>query len=115
MEFKIKKDGKVASCLVVKAIKGYPFAYELVHVRTEPDFRKQGLANQLLEKAKQKYDLLVALPWADQDSELRGKDLDAWYKRHGFVHEWFPINGKCNGNKRCMVWDKSHAQKKGPQ
>lgn len=104
MQFKITRNKKVVASLWVHEVSGYGGRYQISMVRTDPEYRGQGFASELLKKAKANYGILIGVVGPDMDGGLSAGQIADWLKRHDFKSDWFPINGPRAKQKRCMIW-----------
>ena len=101
MQIQIKRNGHTASMITVVQCNG---DYEIKYIKTELAFRGQGLASQLLEKAKSRFPVLVAF-LDDDGTGLTVEQMEAWYKRHGFKKRRYELGVPWDSNiKTVMYW-----------
>lgn len=90
----------MASCLLEPHEDGF-FLYKL---RVDPSYRRQGLATQLIARAKSMGTIYCA-PRAYGDGRRMDQDaLEAWYRRLGFVETM-----KTNVDGAVWVWTRGRA------
>lgn len=109
MKLQIKRKGIVASEITITRVSRYLDEHEIKYIRTHKDYRGQGLASKLLDRARAKYSPLVAF-LDDDGSGLNYDQMEAWYKRHGFKktrYKFGPMWDKSTKPLNVMYWNGS--------
>ena len=102
MKFQVKRNGSVASEITIKFLPSGD--HEIAYIRTAMEYRGQGLASKLIEKAKLKYPVLVAF-LDDDGTGLTVEQMEAWYKRHGFKRTRYDLGRLWDRHiKTIMYW-----------
>ena len=106
MKIQVKRSGVVASEITITRVSRYLDEYEIKYLKTAPEYRGQGLASSLIEKAKSKFSPLVALLDGD-GSGLSYEQMEAWYLRRGFKrarYKFDPMWDKSTKKLNVMYW-----------